>query len=93
MQLKIEQIYCDSAKFDYSLLGKIFDLFIIDGCHDYNYLKIDTENAFKYTRKGGVIIWHDYGMLKDVSKYIDQLSKKINIYAIQGTRLCLSIIK
>lgn len=88
---RISQVLEDSAKIDYEKLQAPFDIFFIDGCHDYNYVKNDTEKALKYTKKGGVIIWHDYGMIEDVSNYIDQLAKTIDIKAIKGCRLAVYI--
>lgn len=84
---KITQIFADSGIFDFGSLPNNFDAIIIDGCHDYNYVKSDTENSLKIIRKGGIIIWHDYGLLKDVTKYIDKLSKSYNISVITGTRV------
>lgn len=89
---RIKQIFEDSASIDYSKLNPPYDLFFIDGCHDYTYVKADTENALKYTRKGGVIIWHDYGMIKDVSDYVDEIADKHNIRVIRGCRLAVCIV-
>lgn len=88
---KIKQIFCDSAKLDYNNLPH-FDIIFIDGCHNYNYVKKDTENALNHTKKGGLIIWHDYGMTEDVSKVVDQTSEKIKIKAIRGTRLAIGFV-
>lgn len=90
---RINQIYCDSAKYNFADLNVMFDLFFIDGNHDYNYVKKDTESALRYTKKGGVIVWHDYGMIEDVSKYIDEISEMRKIHVIQGTRLAVSIVE
>ena len=89
---RIKQIFEDSAAIDFTKLDPPFDLFFIDGCHDYAYVKADTENAFKYTRKGGVILWHDYGMIKDVSDYVDEIADKYAIRAIRGCRLAVCIV-
>lgn len=89
----VKQIYADSGTYDYEKLKTKFDLFFIDGCHDYEYVKKDTEQALKYTKKGGIIIWHDYSMIEDVANYLDELSAEIKIYAISGTRLAVAINK
>jgi len=90
---KVIQIFQDSAKIDFTKYNLPFDIFFIDGCHDYRYVKIDTMNAVKYTRKGGVILWHDYGMIKDVSDYLDNNNHDLDINLINGTRLAIAIIK
>src|SRR5207248_10166359 len=58
---KIHRLYGDSAKFDFSPYAGTIDLFFIDGSHSYEYVKSDTLNALKCCRKGGAIVWHDYG--------------------------------
>ncbi|MDP7319720.1 MAG: class I SAM-dependent methyltransferase [Bacteriovoracaceae bacterium] len=90
---KVKQILEDSAKIDFEQYDAPYDLFFIDGCHDYEYVKKDTESALKHTKKGGVIIWHDYGMIKDVSTYIDEIKDKYDIRAIKGTRLAVYQVK
>jgi hypothetical protein len=88
---KIKQILCDSAVLDYDALNGNFNIIFIDGCHDSHYVKYDSEMALKHLENGGVIIWHDYGMIEPVSKYIDELSLKRNICAIAGTRLAVGL--
>lgn len=70
-----------------------FDLVFIDGCHHYEYVKKDTQNAIKYLKSGGMIIWHDYGMVRHVSKVVDETAKRLKINAIQGTRLAVGYIE
>ena len=86
---KITSVYCDSAKLEFDKLNAPFDLVFIDGCHYYDYVKTDSENAFKHTTPEGVIIWHDYGMIKDISRAVDEFSKKMDIKVIKGTRLAI----
>ena len=55
---KIKELYGDSAVFDFSpYYGKI-DVVFIDGNHSLQYIKSDTENAFKMLSDGGIIVWH-----------------------------------
>lgn len=86
---KIRQVYGDSAKIDWSALGGPFDLIFIDGCHAYSYVKADTDNALRQIRPGGLIIWHDYGMLDDVSRAVDERANELSIVPIAGTRLAV----
>jgi len=90
---KINQIFADSANMNWSELPGPFDFIFIDGCHYYEYVKKDTENALGALRPGGIVVWHDYGMIKDVSRAVDETSKKIQIYAISGTRLAVGFLK
>jgi predicted O-methyltransferase YrrM len=90
---KIKQVFADSANMNWSQLPGPFDFIFIDGCHYYEYVKKDTENALRVLRPGGIIVWHDYGMIKDVSRAVDETSKKLQIYAISGTRLAVGLLK
>jgi len=86
---KIRQVLGDSAGVDWSALNPPFDMVFIDGCHYRDYVKADTENAIKHIRPGGVIVWHDYGDLKDVSRVVDETAGRITIWAVRGTRLAV----
>jgi len=86
---KIKQIFSDSAKIDWNEIQTPLDIVIIDGCHDYVYVKGDTQNALKYLKSGGILIWHDYGMMKDVSQVVDETAKRLEVKAIRGTRLAI----
>ena len=87
---QVIQVFGDSAKIDYNELDGPFDMAFIDGCHYYEYVKKDTENTMAHMSKGGTIIWHDYGMIEDVSKVVDALPKDMNIRVIAGTRLAIA---
>jgi len=84
---KIIQHYSDSAKFDVSGYLKNFGFIFIDGAHSYDYIKTDTENSLRMIQDGGVILWHDYGSVIDVTEYLNDLSKKLNIIKILDTSL------
>ncbi len=84
----ITQLWGDSAEFDWDEHGP-FDFILVDGCHTYEYAVSDTRNALRVLRPGGAIVWHDYGMLEDVSRAVDECSRRIRARAIQGTRLAV----
>ena len=90
---KIKQVFEDSAKLNWAEVGAPFDFVVIDGCHHYKYVLKDTQNALKHIIPGGIIVWHDYGMIKDVSKVVDETAKSFNIYSIRGTRLAVGFMK
>jgi hypothetical protein len=52
--------------FDFSSLGKKYDLIFVDGDHTYEGVLSDTRNVFGL-RKGpeSVIVWHDYALTPD----------------------------
>jgi predicted O-methyltransferase YrrM len=86
---KITQVFGDSSTFDWATLPVPFDIVFIDGCHSYPYVAKDTENARKHVRPGGLILWHDYGYVKDVSDVVDKTASEIKVRAIAGTRLAV----
>jgi predicted O-methyltransferase YrrM len=91
---KIQPLFGDSAAFDFSpYLGKV-DLFFVDGAHSYEYVRSDSENALKCVRPGGVIAWHDFGRvgLNEVSRYLLELSRKIQIYSVPGGSLAFATV-
>jgi predicted O-methyltransferase YrrM len=84
---RIRQLWADSTTADWKEFGSPFDLILVDGCHDYPYVKSDSVNAIASIRPGGVILWHDYGYIADVSRAVDELAPDYPIVAIIGTRL------
>jgi len=56
------QLRGDSRTFDYSLLGRKFDLIFIDGDHHYDFVLDDTKNIMKFlVHENSIVVWHDYG--------------------------------
>ena len=84
---KIRQFRADSGTMDWNSFGPPFDMILIDGCHTYSYVKSDSANALRHLRPGGILIWHDYGFIPDVSRAVDELAREYPISAITGTRL------
>jgi predicted O-methyltransferase YrrM len=89
---KIRQLWGDSTASDWSDFGSPFDLVLIDGSHDYRYVRSDSECAIKHISPGGCIVWHDYGYAPDVSRVVDELAQTYKIRVLKGTRLaCLQM--
>ena len=86
---KIVCLQGDSASFDFSpYLGSV-DLFFIDGAHSYEYVRSDTLNAVRCSRRGGVVVWHDFGRMgvNGVSRWISELSRSRRILSTPGGSL------
>jgi predicted O-methyltransferase YrrM len=91
---RIQQVYGDSAMIDWSTLGGPFDLVFIDGCHTEAYVRSDSANAMRHLAAGGIIVWHDYGMIRAVSHVVDQMTREataMRVYALEGTRLAIAL--
>lgn len=89
---KIEQLYGDSTKFDFTPFHNRMDIVFIDGAHDYNAVRSDTQNALKIIRPGGVIIWDDfanYGEQHGVTRAACECIPKEEIIQIAGTQLAV----
>ena len=84
---KIRQVFGDSACLRWDQLGGPFDLIFIDGCHEYEYVRSDTQGAMRHISPRGLILWHDYGNFEGVSRAVDEVGTEMNVRAIQGTRL------
>ena len=71
-----------------------FDFIFIDGAHDSNSIKLDTELARKMINPGGVIAWHDYGHPGngDVQKYIREINADNMIVHAENTWVCYEVI-
>ena len=92
---RIRQVYGDSGSLDWSALGGPFDLIFIDGCHTESYVESDTRNALKYLTPDGIVVWHDYGMIPEVSKVVDRFalaSSHMKFVALEGTRLAIAFV-
>ena len=90
---QVKQIYEDSTRLDWHALDTPFDFVFIDGCHEYDFVRKDTENALATTRPGGLIFWHDYGSRLDVSKAVDEVAHRVDAHAFIGTQLAVGIVR
>lgn len=88
---RIRQVYGDSARLDWDRFGSELDLVFIDGCHAFDYVKSDSDNATRRLRPGGVVVWHDYGMMEDVSRAVDEVAGVRPPQVIRGTRLAVAV--
>lgn len=94
---KIIQLYGDSATFDFSPFFNTIDFVFIDGSHAYEYVLNDSKQALKLLKNGrGVILWHDYDALEDVTRALNELYSKASGFKglrhIKGTSLVSLII-
>lgn len=89
---KITQVYGDSASLDWNQFGGPFELIFIDGCHKAVYVRSDTENAMSQLAQNGIIIWHDYGVIPDVTLVVDAFAAahpEFHMFVPEGTRLAV----
>jgi predicted O-methyltransferase YrrM len=86
---RIHQLYGDSATYDYSLHWETCGLVFVDGSHAYDYALADTRTALRLARRGGVIIWHDYGVWEGVTRALEEreITQHFGLKHIRGTSL------
>ena len=86
------QLYGDTAQFDFTPWYGTRDLVFVDACHEYEYVRNDTEIAFKLSQTCGLIIWHDYGKWVGVTRALNEFHAQdprcFALRNIAGTTLC-----
>jgi predicted O-methyltransferase YrrM len=91
LEKRITYLRGDSNNYDFSSLQEQMDMIYIDGGHDERTLKSDTANAFKMLSRdrASCIVWHDYlnPAYPQVTSYLQELSKKRDIFAVEETWL------
>ncbi|MEW6467419.1 MAG: class I SAM-dependent methyltransferase [Bacteroidota bacterium] len=57
----VNHVFADSQTFDFSSIGRKFDLVFIDGDHHFESVKRDTASLFPLLNdERSVMVWHDY---------------------------------
>jgi len=89
---KIETLSGNSKTFDFAPWERSIDLVFIDGGHDLDTVKSDTENGFEMVSrdKPSCILWHDYRNpeCSDLTQYLERLSDRLKMFHIGDTMLC-----
>lgn len=95
--LKIKQLHGDSRAFDFSPYYQNIDLILVDANHTYEFVKVDSETAFKLLKPGGVIVWDDYRWLdihsecRGVTFCLNELQQSRSLFHITGTRFAIYV--
>lgn len=93
--VQIEQLWGDSATFDFSPYEGKIDMVFIDGAHSEVYVANDTEKAMRLLKvNGGIILWHDahlYGVANYMKKLV--LRDKQPVYFVKGTTVAFAMVK
>lgn len=94
LRSKIEQLWCDSARFDETSFRGRVDLVFVDGAHSYEYVRSDSSKALAMVRAGGIILWHDYcAWYPGVIRGLHELLPSYPIKHIEGTHLAILCAK
>lgn len=86
---RIHQLLGDSAAFDYSAYADSCSLVFVDGSHAYEYALSDTRAAMQIVEKGGIVVWHDYGIWEGATTALEELEPRehLGLRNIRGTSL------
>lgn len=86
-EARIEQVFCDSTKFDDAPLHGKVDMIFVDAGHAYELVKSDSQKSLRMIQPGGVILWHDYHYAHDgVYRYLNELAEQVPLFQIPGTK-------
>lgn len=88
---RVKLVKSDSRKLNRGYLtaeaGGPFDLIFIDGGHDRETIRSDTELAIECASRHGLIVWHDYrsSIHRDVTSYLDEIATQFAIRFVSGS--------
>jgi hypothetical protein len=86
------QLQGDTATFDFRPWYGTRDFVFVDACHEYEYVRNDTEIALRLLMKDGIVMWHDYGSWTGVTRALNEFYLKdarfLGIRHIRNTSLC-----
>lgn len=87
----INQLWGDSAKFDFTPYWGKMDFVFIDGAHSKEYVANDTEQALKMIKpSGGIIVWHDahlFGVVEFLAPWIQE--NRLDVRFVRHTSLAV----
>jgi predicted O-methyltransferase YrrM len=70
---RITFLKCDSAIFDETPYREQIDFVFVDGAHNMDYVRNDSEKGWRMLRPGGIMVWHDFVPADpDVVRYLLQ---------------------
>ncbi len=87
---RIQFLQQDSAAFDESPYAGGMDFVFVDGAHNYEYVRNDSEKGWRMLRPGGIIAWHDCRAQDPaVVRYL--LESSFQPALIKGTTLAFAV--
>jgi predicted O-methyltransferase YrrM len=92
VECKITQLFGDSSSFDFSPYHGNVDLVYVDGAHDYDAVKEDSENAIRMLRPGGYALWDEfcnYGDYNDVTRAVIDTVPRGEVVQVANTQLAV----
>jgi hypothetical protein len=89
LRSRIQFIRQDSALFDPAPYEGKMDFVFVDGAHNTEYVRNDSEKGWRMLRRGGIIAWHDFAVGDlDVVRYL--LTAPYKASRVVGTSLAFA---
>jgi predicted O-methyltransferase YrrM len=86
---RIQFLKQDSARFDETPYAGTIDFVFVDGAHNLDYVRNDSEKGWRMLRAGGIIAWHDCcPQDADVVRYL--LNSPFEPVRVLGTTLAFA---
>ena len=92
VEYMISQLHGDSSTFDFSPYYGKMDLVYVDGAHDYDAVRMDSENAIRMLKPGGYALWDEfcnYGDYNDVTRAVINTVPRGQVLQIANTQLAV----
>ena len=87
---RIQFLHQDSALFDPAPYDGQMDFVFVDGAHNTEYVRNDSEKGWRMLRPGGIIVWHDFALGDlDVVRYL--LTAPYRAARVVGTSLAYAV--
>lgn len=84
---KIQMHAGDSRALDFRPFSGAVDFIFIDGDHAFKAVLSDSQAAFSMARPGGIVVWHDYRLVGDVTRALVELAADRDLVNLEGTSL------
>ena len=85
---RVTQLFGDSRAFDTTPYQGKMDFVYVDACHEYDYVRSDSEKAFEMLAADGIVAWHDYSTaFPGVRRYLEELALTREVFWVEGTQV------
>jgi predicted O-methyltransferase YrrM len=85
---RVRQIFGDSMKFDPMPYSNSMDFIWVDACHEYEFVKNDTNKSWEMLKPGGTIAWHDLTYTcPGVVQHLREVAQSRTVHRISGTNV------
>jgi hypothetical protein len=83
----------DSTTINFNEAFQSAEMIFIDGGHEHQIVRSDTENAFGIVKRG-VIVWHDYNskIHGDVTEYLAEFSKSQVVFHVANSLVAFALV-